>query len=100
MLFGTIRDFETFANEFSKDSSPRPEGSCRKVGTNGVRLGSGSAPEARLWKPIVPSFVRGLEHHQVPSRREGTAVEVPREYAHAVKLQAMIGRCDGWMGRS
>ena len=27
MLFGTIRDFGTFANEFSKDSSPRPEGS-------------------------------------------------------------------------
>ena len=41
MLFGTIRDFGTFANEFSKDSSPRPEGSCRKVGTNWVRLGTG-----------------------------------------------------------
>ncbi len=24
--------------------------------------------------------------------------EVPRVDAHAVKLLAMIGRCDGWMG--
>ena len=26
-----------------------------------------------------------------------TGLEIPREYTHAVKLWAMIGRCDGWM---
>ena len=26
------------------------------------------------------------------------AVEVPRVDAHATKLRAMSGRCDGWMG--
>ena len=27
-----------------------------------------------------------------------SAIEVPRHDAHALKLRAMIGRCDGWMG--
>ncbi len=30
--------------------------------------------------------------------RAEAAVEVPRVDAHAVKLRAMIGRCDGWIG--
>ena len=31
-------------------------------------------------------------------RTAETTVEVPLIDAHAVKLRAMIGRCDGWMG--
>ena len=63
MLFGTIRDFERFAKEFSKDSSPRPEGSCRKVGKIGSGLGqarhrrraSGSGPY--LGGALIPSLI-------------------------------------------